>query len=134
MLSYLIDVYKEKVKVQKNIIKLATYVSLFPQLVAGPIVRYSQIEKEIDNRRHTFEKFSLGVRKFVLGLGKKVLLANVLSILIENFLKCQTKDTLYYWLYGISNMLQIYFDFSGYSDMAIGLGKMFGFDFLRILQ
>ena len=129
MLSYLIDVYKEKVKVQKNIIKLATYVSLFPQLVAGPIVRYSQIEKEIDNRRHTFEKFSLGVRKFVLGLGKKVLLANVLAILIENFLKCQTKDTLYYWLYGISNMLQIYLDFSGYSDMAIGLGKMFGFDF-----
>lgn len=129
MLSYLIDVYKEKVKVQKNLIKLATYVSLFPQLVAGPIVRYSQIEKQLNNRRHTFEKFSLGVRKFVLGLGKKVLLANVLAILIENFLKCQTKDTLYYWLYGISNMLQIYFDFSGYSDMAIGLGKMFGFDF-----
>ena len=131
MLSYLVDVYKGEAKVQKNILKLAMYVSLFPQLIAGPIVRYTTIEKQIDNRTHTFEKFALGVRRFIIGLSKKVLIANVLGELVSTFLSSNEMSVLYYWLYAISAMLQIYFDFSGYSDMAIGLGKMFGFDFLE---
>ena len=131
MLSYLVDVYKGEAKVQKNILKLAMYVSLFPQLIAGPIVRYTTIEKQIDNRTHTFEKFALGVRRFIIGLSKKVLIANVLGELVSTFLSSNEMSILYYWLYAISAMLQIYFDFSGYSDMAIGLGKMFGFDFLE---
>ena len=131
MLSYLVDVYKGEAKVQKNILKLAMYVSLFPQLIAGPIVRYTTIEKQIDNRTHTFEKFALGVRRFIIGLSKKVLIANVLGELVSTFLSSNEMSVLYYWLYAISAMLQIYFDFSGYSDMAIGLRKMFGFDFLE---
>ncbi len=131
MLSYLVDVYKGNAKVQKNILKLATYVSLFPQLIAGPIVRYTTIEEQLENRSHTFEKFALGVRRFVIGLGKKVLIANVLGELANKFLGSNEMSVLYYWMYGISATLQIYFDFSGYSDMAIGLGEMFGFDFLE---
>lgn len=131
MISYLADVYKGQAKVQKNIFKLAMYISLFPQLIAGPIIRYSSIEEQIENRTHTFEKFALGVRRFIIGLGKKVLIANVLGELVRIFLQSNELSVLYYWLYGISIMLQIYFDFSGYSDMAIGLGKMFGFDFLE---
>ncbi len=131
MLSYLIDVYKNKTKVQKNILKLAMYISLFPQLIAGPIVRYRDINDQIDNRKHTMEKFALGVRRFIIGLSKKVLIANVLGEMINTFLSSSEMSVLYYWLYGISTMLQIYFDFSGYSDMAIGLGKMFGFDFME---
>ncbi len=131
MLSYLIDVYKEEAKVQKNIFKLAMYVSLFPQLIAGPIVRYTTIEEQIENRTHTMKKFALGVRRFILGLSKKVLIANVLGELVSTFLASKEMSILYYWLYAISAMLQIYFDFSGYSDMAIGLGKMFGFEFLE---
>ena len=131
MISYIIDVYKGKAKVQKNILKLALYVSLFPQLIAGPIVRYTDIEEQLENRKHTFQKFALGVRKFIIGLGKKVLIANVLGELTAVFLVSKEMSVLYYWMYGISAMLQIYFDFSGYSDMAIGLGKMFGFDFME---
>lgn len=131
MISYIIDVYRGQAKVQKNIFKLAMYVSLFPQLIAGPIVRYTTIEEELENRAHTFEKFALGVRRFIIGLGKKVLIANVLGELTATFLASKDMSVLYYWLYGIAAMLQIYFDFSGYSDMAIGLGKMFGFDFLE---
>lgn len=131
IISYLVDVYKGQAKVQKNIFKLAMYISLFPQLIAGPIIRYSEIEKQIENRTHTFEKFAVGVRRFIIGLGKKILIANVLGELIKTFLQSNELSVLYYWLYGISIMLQIYFDFSGYSDMAIGLGKMFGFDFLE---
>ena len=131
MISYIIDVYKGKSKVQKNILKLALYVSLFPQLIAGPIVRYTDIEEQLENRKHTFQKFALGVRKFIIGLGKKVLIANVLGELTAVFLVSKEMSVLYYWMYGISAMLQIYFDFSGYSDMAIGLGKMFGFDFME---
>lgn len=131
MISYIVDVYRGQAKVQKNIFKLAMYISLFPQLIAGPIVRYTSIEEQIENRDHTFEKFSLGVRRFIIGLGKKVLIANVLGELTATFLASKEMSILYYWLYGISAMLQIYFDFSGYSDMAIGLGKMFGFDFLE---
>lgn len=131
MISYIIDVYKGKSKVQKNILKLALYVSLFPQLIAGPIVRYTDIEEQLENRKHTFQKFALGVRKFIIGLGKKVLIANVLGELTAVFLASKEMSVVYYWMYGISAMLQIYFDFSGYSDMAIGLGKMFGFDFME---
>ena len=131
MISYLIDVYRKEAKAQKNILKIAMYVSLFPQLIAGPIVRYTTIEEQIENRKYTFEKFSLGVRRFVIGLGKKVLIADVLGELSVIALGSNDSSILYYWLYAISIMLQIYFDFSGYSDMAIGLGKMFGFEFLE---
>lgn len=131
LISYIIDVYRGQAKVQKNILKLAMYISLFPQLIAGPIVRYTTIEEQLENRKYSFEKFALGVRRFVIGLGKKVLIANVLGELINVFLATKDSSILFYWMYGISNMLQIYFDFSGYSDMAIGLGKMFGFEFLE---
>lgn len=131
MISYVVDIYRGEVKVQKNILKLATYVSLFPQLIAGPIVRYSTIEKQLENREYSINKFSLGVRRFVIGLDKKVLIANVIGTLVNTFFISEDKSILFYWLYAIGVMLQIYFDFSGYSDMAIGLGKMFGFDFLE---
>ncbi len=131
MISYNIDVYRGQAKVQKNILKLAMYISLFPQLIAGPIVRYTTIEGQLENRTHTLEKFSNGVRRFIIGLGKKVLIANVLGELASKFLVSNDVSILFFWLYGISAMLQIYFDFSGYSDMAIGLGKMFGFEFLE---
>ena len=131
LISYTIDVYRGDAKVQKNILKLAMYVSLFPQLIAGPIVRYTTIEKQLENREYSFEKFATGVRRFVIGLAKKVLIANVLGELVKIFLSSNDRNILFYWMYAISNMLQIYFDFSGYSDMAIGLGKMFGFEFLE---
>ena len=131
MISYTIDVYREDAKVQKNILKLATYVSLFPQLIAGPIVRYTTIEAELEKREYTFSKFALGIRRFVIGLGKKVLIANTLGELQNVFMASGEKSVLFYWIYAISVMLQIYFDFSGYSDMAIGLGKMLGFEFLE---
>lgn len=131
ILSYVIDVYNGKVKVQKSLLKLAMYVSLFPQLIAGPIVRYIDIEKELTNREHSFEKFALGVRRFIIGLSKKVLIANSLGELCQIFLDTGDKSILFYWIYGISFSLQIYFDFSAYSDMAIGLGKIFGFEFLE---
>ena len=131
ILSYVIDVYRGKVKVQKNILKLATYVSLFPQLIAGPIVRYETICDELDNRDETIEKFSLGVRRFIIGLAKKVLIANMLGELCTKFSLVDERSVLFYWIFAISYMLQVYFDFSAYSDMAIGLGKMFGFTFLE---
>lgn len=131
ILSYVIDVYRGKVKVQKSFLKLATYVSLFPQLIAGPIVRYETIEKELDYRKHSFEDFSYGVRRFTIGLAKKVLIANMLGELCNKFIATDEKTVLFYWVFAISYMLQIYFDFSAYSDMAIGLGRMFGFHFLE---
>ena len=131
IISYEVDVYKKKVSVQKNIINLATYVSLFPQLIAGPIVRYESINEELDNRKTTFNDFSYGVRKFIIGLSKKVLLANVLGELCSTFNTISDKTVIFYWLFAISYMLQIYLDFSAYSDMAIGLGRMFGFHFLE---
>ena len=131
ILSYIIDVYKGKVAVQKNFLKLATYVSLFPQLIAGPIVRYETIEKELDFRKHSFENFSYGVRRFTIGLAKKVLIANILGELCNKFIVTDEKSILFYWIFAISYMLQIYFDFSAYSDMAIGLGRIFGFHFLE---
>lgn len=131
IISYIVDVYKGKVKVQKNFLKLATYISLFPQLIAGPIVRYESIEKELDDRKETFEDFSYGVRRFVIGLFKKVLIANILGELITKFSLVDERSVLLYWIFSISYMLQVYFDFSAYSDMAIGLGRMFGFHFLE---
>ena len=131
LISYIIDVYRDEAKVQKNWFKLATYISLFPQLIAGPIVRYTTIEEQLDNREYTFSKFALGVRRFIIGLGKKVLIANTMGELASVCTTSTDSSVLMHWLYGISNMLQIYFDFSGYSDIAIGLGKMFGFEFLE---
>lgn len=129
MISYIIDVYKGEAKVQKSFLKLATYVALFPQLIAGPIVRYTTIEKEIDDREYNFKNFSNGVRRFIIGLSKKILIANVLADAINSFNASSEKTILFYWIYAIATTLQIYFDFSGYSDMAIGLGKMLGFSF-----
>ena len=129
LISYIVDVYRGEAKVQKNIIKLYTYISLFPQLIAGPIVRYTTIENQLENREYNMKNFSIGVRRFIIGLGKKVMIANVMGNLINIFLVSDEKSVLFYWLYAIALMIQIYFDFSGYSDMAIGLGKMLGFDF-----
>ncbi len=131
IISYLIDVYREKVKAQKNFISLATYISLFPQLIAGPIVRYETINKELENRKQTFDDFSSGITRFVIGLSKKVLIANLLGELCNIFILSNEMTVLAYWIYGISYSLQIYFDFSAYSDMAIGLGRMFGFHFME---
>lgn len=131
IISYVVDVYRGKVKAQKSFLKLATYVSLFPQLIAGPIVRYETIEKELDSRTSNFENFAYGVRRFVIGLGKKVLIANMLGELCDVFSTTNEKSIIFYWIFAISYSLQIYFDFSAYSDMAIGLGRMFGFHFLE---
>lgn len=131
IISYVIDVYNGKVKVQKNIINLATYVSLFPQLVAGPIVRYQTVEKELDDRVNSFNNFAYGIRRFSIGLAKKVLIANALGELCTKAFALNETTVIFYWIFGISYMLQLYFDFSAYSDMAIGLGKMFGFTFLE---
>ena len=128
LISYTVDVYRG-VPARRNFVDLAAYIALFPQLIAGPIVRYSQIAEQLSSRQHSLEKAALGIRRFVLGLGKKVLLANALGQLCEVFRASQDKSVLFFWLYAAANMLHIYFDFSGYSDMAIGLGKLFGFDF-----
>ena len=127
LISYIVDVYRGEAKVQKNIIKLATYISLFPQLIAGPIVRYTTIENQLENREYNMKNFSIGVRRFIIGLGKKVMIANVMGNLINIFLVSDEKSVLFYWLYAIALMIQIYFDFCGYSFMAVGLGKIMGF-------
>ena len=128
-ISYNIDVYRGDTPAQKNIINLALYISLFPQLVAGPIVRYTDIARELKNRRCTLDGFSCGARRFVIGLSKKVLFANTFGTLCETFRASDDKSVLFFWIYAVAFTLQIYFDFSGYSDMAIGLGRMFGFSF-----
>ncbi len=129
LLSYIIDVYRGKVAVQKNLVALATYITMFPQLIAGPIVRYADVERQLTDREITFSKIAYGIRRFVLGLGKKVLIANVLGEFVGNFRDSDEKTIVFYWTYAIAVSLQIYFDFSGYSDMAIGLGSMLGFHF-----
>ena len=129
IISYLIDVYRGDCNAQHNLISFGAYVSMFPQLIAGPIVRYKDIESQLLFRMHSISKASLGIRRFVIGLSKKVLLANSFGKLCSIFLETQDPSILYYWLYAVSFALQIYFDFSGYSDMAIGLGKLFGFEF-----
>ena len=131
-MSYVIDVYRGTTEVQKNPLYLALYISFFPQLIAGPIVRYSTIAHQIRHRKETMEAFESGVCRFIQGLGKKVILSNVLALTSEKvFLLAAGREltVLMAWLGGIAYMLQIYFDFSGYSDMAIGLGRMFGFRF-----
>ena len=129
ILSYTVDVYRGDVPAQKNPITLGTYIALFPQLIAGPIVRYSDVEKQLSQRQHSFSKASEGISRFIIGLSKKIILANTLGEMCDVFTNSPDKSVLFYWLYAICYMLQVYFDFSGYSDMAIGLGKIFGFDF-----
>ena len=130
-LSYTVDLYRGEAEVQKNPINFAAYVVLFPQLIAGPIVRYVDVARELDNRNHSWEKISLGARRFLVGLSKKILIANCFGELTEIFRASSEKSVLFYWMYAIGFTLHIYFDFSGYSDMAIGLGKIFGFHFLE---
>lgn len=130
-LSYTIDVYRGDAKVQKNFFNLATYVALFPQLIAGPIVRYTTVEEDLTERTHSFEKFSSGATRFCIGLAKKVLIADTLGNLAKSFTASDEKSVMFYWIYAIAISLQLYFDFSGYSDMAIGLGRIFGFRFLE---
>ena len=128
-MSYNIDVYRGTVSAQRNPISLGAYVSMFPQLIAGPIVRYSDINDQLNSRTHSVEDVSAGIRRFIIGLGKKVLIANTLGELTDLFRNSQDLSVLFFWLYAIAFCLQIYFDFSGYSDMAIGLGRIFGFRF-----
>ncbi len=132
-MSYTIDVYRGDAKMQKNIISFGAYVSLFPQLIAGPIVRYQDIADQLNERTHSFDKFGDGAKRFVTGLGKKVLLANNIGLLWSTISATDSASltTVGAWLGIIAFAFQIYFDFSGYSDMAIGLGKMFGFEFLE---
>ncbi len=131
ILSYIIDLYQKKIKVQKNIFNFALYVSFFPQLIAGPIIKYKTIEEEINTRRVNLSLFASGVRKFVYGLGKKVIFANTLAVVTDFIYQNNVNDlnTPLVWLASLTYALQIYYDFSGYSDMAIGLGRMFGFHF-----
>lgn len=131
ILSYTIDVYRGDVPTQKNLINFAAYVSLFPQLIAGPIVRYSDVAEQLVSRQHTLDGVASGVRRFLVGLGKKILIANIVGEVCTQFRQSGEESVLFYWLYAVCFMLQIYFDFSGYSDMAIGLGRMFGFDFME---
>lgn len=135
-MSYTIDVYRGEVKAQKNILSFGTYVALFPQLIAGPIVRYQTIADQIDKRTHSFDQFGEGVRRFVCGLGKKVLLANNIGLLWDTVSKSGLGSVSMFtaWLGIMAFAFQIYFDFSGYSDMAIGLGKILGFTFLENFQ
>ncbi|MBQ8432701.1 MAG: MBOAT family protein [Clostridia bacterium] len=130
-LSYTIDVYRGDAKVQKSFVRLATYVALFPQLIAGPIVRYTTVEEDLTERKHTFEGFASGVTRFVVGLSKKVLIADSLGALARTLMASNDKSVAMYWIYAIAISFQLYFDFSGYSDMAIGLGRIFGFRFLE---
>ena len=131
LLSYTIDVYRGDTPAQKNPVTLAAYISLFPQLIAGPIVRYSDVAAQLENRTHTFAKTSDGIRRFIIGLSKKILIANALGELCDIFRASDDKSIAFFWLYAIAFTLHIYFDFSGYSDMAIGLGKIMGFDFME---
>ena len=131
ILSYTVDVYRGEASAQKNPINLAAYITLFPQLIAGPIVRYSDVDRQLGEHTHTLDKTALGIRRFILGLAKKILIADALAAFCSDFSASGEKSVLFFWLYAIAFSLQIYFDFSGYSDMAIGLGKIFGFDFLE---
>ena len=130
IISYTVDVYRGE-PAQKNLIHLAAYVAMFPQLIAGPIVRYSDIAQQLEHRSHSTALAAEGVRRFLIGLGKKILIANQLGELCSVFRASDEKAVLFYWLYAVAFALHIYFDFSGYSDMAIGLGKVFGFHFLE---
>ena len=130
-LSYTIDVYRGNVPAQRSIISFGAYVALFPQLIAGPIVRYADIARELEQRSHSWEDAALGIRRFLVGLGKKIILADNFALLIRLFRESGEKSVLFYWMYAIAFALNIYFDFSGYSDMAIGLGRILGFHFIE---
>lgn len=132
-ISYLVDVFRGTVKPAKNFANFLLYITLFPQLIAGPIVRYHDIFEQINNREHSLEKFFYGFYRFVIGLSKKVLIANVLGLVADNIFGLDFNSLTfgYAWLGALAYALQIYFDFSGYSDMAIGLAKMMGFEFLE---
>lgn len=131
-ISYTVDVYKKKSECQKNIIYLALYISFFPQLIAGPIVQYNSIEKQLDNREESLEKFVKGIVRFAFGLAKKVIIANTLAVVVDKIFGSQEMlNTGSAWIGIIFYTFQILYDFSGYSDMAIGLGKMFGFEFME---
>ena len=134
ILSYVIDVYKKEVVAQRSIINLGAYVTMFPQLIAGPIVRYQTIAKELTDRKEHVDDIAEGLRRFIIGLGKKIIIANQMAIIADKvYLSIPLHDlnTMFAWIGTIAFALQIYYDFSGYSDMAIGLGKMFGFHFVE---
>ena len=128
-ISYIVDVYRKKKEFQKNPLFVGLYIAFFPQLIAGPIVRYETVADQIQNRKESFELFSDGVSRFIIGLGKKAVLANSFAIIADSAFKNELPGFGMAWLGAISYTFQIFFDFSGYSDMAIGLGKMFGFEF-----
>lgn len=130
-LSYVIDVYRGEVEAQRNFVRILLYISLFPQLIAGPIVKYHDVAEELGNRAQTLDGFMRGVRRFIIGLSKKVLIANYMAVVADTLFAAPASDVnaLGAWVGILAYMLQIYFDFSGYSDMAIGLGWMFGFHF-----
>ena len=130
-LSYVVDVYKKEVESSKKFFDFATYVSLFPQLVAGPIVRYKTVSEELKSRKTNYQDFANGIRRFIIGLAKKILIANVIGELCASLTAMESITVISSWINAIGFTLQIYFDFSGYSDMAIGLGLMFGFHFLE---
>ena len=133
IMSYTIDVYRGEVPAQRSLLKLTTYVALFPQLVAGPIVRYQTVAEELDDRTESLQDFAAGLHRFIWGLGKKVVFANSMAMLADTVYTAGQGElpTLVLWLGIVAYALQIYFDFSGYSDMAIGMGRMFGFHFLE---
>ena len=130
-LSYTIDVYRGRVPPQKNLLSFGAYVAMFPQLIAGPIVRYSDIALQLEHRSHSLEGFFQGMERFLVGLGKKVILADNFALLVSLFRQSGEKSVLFYWMYAVAFLLNVYFDFSGYSDMAIGLGRIFGFTFIE---
>ena len=130
-LSYTVDVYRGNVPVQKSIVNFGAYVALFPQLIAGPIVRYADIARELDERNSSWEDIAYGLRRFLVGLGKKVLLADNFALLCRVFRESSEPSVLFYWMYAAAFCLNLYFDFSDYSDMAIGLGRVLGFHFVE---
>ena len=129
IVSYTLDLYRGHTEVQRNVLDFSAYVTMFPQLVAGPIVRYSDISRELAKRVHSWSGFAMGARRFIIGLGKKMLLANLFGELVNIYKQSGDQSVLFAWIYLIAYTLQIYFDFSGYSDMAIGLGHVFGLKF-----
>lgn len=131
IISYIISVYRKEVKAQKNIIDLGCYITAFPQLIAGPIVRYETVQEELENRKENISDFSYGIRRFIIGLAKKVLIADYLGYVASSIFSSTNVGLIPSWLGIIAYTLEIYYDFSGYSDMAIGLGRMMGFHFLE---
>ena len=134
IISYVVDVWRGTVPAQKNLMDLAAYIAMFPQLIAGPIVRYADVREQLNTRRTTGQDLAAGLSRFVAGLSKKVLLANTLYALVTQFKAAGQRTVLFCWLYALAYVLHLYFDFSGYSDMAIGLGRIFGFHFPENFQ